>query len=93
MFAAYDLGRLGSPMNNVAFSFRTDLLLEETIDTNHPPGIFKDANARRLDRARMRWMTCDLQFQEGLVWRMWFCETCLDLELREPLSDAGNISF
>ena len=52
MFAAYDLGRLGSPMNNFAISFRTDLLSQETIDTNHPSGIFKDAAPDDLMKAR-----------------------------------------
>ena len=27
-------------------------------------------------------------FTEASFWRMWVCETCLDLELREPLSLA-----
>ena len=31
---------------------------------------------------------CRLWFHKGFVWRMWVCETCLDLELRKPLSLA-----
>ena len=52
MFAAYVLGRLGSPMNNVAGSFRADLLSEETIDTDHPSGIITHAGADELMKAR-----------------------------------------
>ena len=52
MFAAYVLGRLGSPMNNVAISFRADLLSVEIIDTNHPSGIFTDAGPDDLMKAR-----------------------------------------
>ena len=52
MFAASVVGRLGSPTKNVAGYFRADLLSEETIDTNHPSGIFTDAGHDDLMKAR-----------------------------------------
>ena len=107
MFAAYVLGPLGSRMKNVALSISTVLFSEETIDTNHPSGILTNAGPDDLMKARSAaepsckfhpssrpYAPNDLRSSVSRRFRLTHVGLRdLDLELRERLSDGGNVRF
>ena len=107
MFAACVLGRLGSLMKNVALSISTVLFSEETIDTNHPSGILTNAGPDDLMKARSAaepsckfhpssrpYAPNDLRSSVSRRFRLTHVGLRdLDLELRERLSDGGNVRF
>ena len=107
MFAAYVLGPLGSRMKNVALSISTVLFSEETIDTNHPSDILTNAGPDDLMKARSAaepsckfhpssrpYAPNDMRSSVSRRFRLTHVGLRdLDLELRERLSDGGNVRF